>query len=161
MDRGAWRTIVYGVSKSQTRLSTPEHKVPNRLLSSCLRPAWPLGAASVRFLVSLCACHCPWTPKAPRCSQGKPEGDEVTSSPSSGAAGAWVILEAVGSRVGSRILEGPTLGSPLPSTAPGQPTPVFLPGESPHTEEPGGLQSMGLQKSQTRLTDLTLGALFA
>ena len=68
--------------------------------------------------MSLCACHCPWTPKAPRCSQGKPEGDEVTSSPSSGAAGAWVILEAVGSRVGSRILEGPTLGSPLPSTAP-------------------------------------------
>ena len=26
-----------------------------------------------------------------------------------------------------------------------QPTPVFLPGESPWTEEPGGLQSMGLQ----------------
>ena len=25
-----------------------------------------------------------------------------------------------------------------------QPTPVFLPGESPWTEEPGGLQSMGL-----------------
>ena len=24
-----------------------------------------------------------------------------------------------------------------------QPTPVFLPGESPWTEEPGGLQSMG------------------
>ena len=27
-----------------------------------------------------------------------------------------------------------------------QPTPVFLPGESPWTEELGGLQSMGLQK---------------
>ena len=27
-----------------------------------------------------------------------------------------------------------------------QPTPVFLPGESPWTEEPGGLQSMGLQR---------------
>ena len=27
-----------------------------------------------------------------------------------------------------------------------QPTPVFLPGESPWTEEPGGLQTMGLQK---------------
>ena len=26
-----------------------------------------------------------------------------------------------------------------------QPTPVFLPGESPQTEEPGGLQSMGTQ----------------
>ena len=27
-----------------------------------------------------------------------------------------------------------------------QPTPVFLPGEFPWTEEPGGLQSMGLQR---------------
>ena len=27
-----------------------------------------------------------------------------------------------------------------------QPTPVFLPGESPWTEEPGGLQSMGLHR---------------
>ena len=27
-----------------------------------------------------------------------------------------------------------------------QPTPVLLPGESPWTEEPGGLQSMGLQR---------------
>ena len=27
-----------------------------------------------------------------------------------------------------------------------QPTPVFLPGEAPWTEEPGGLQSMGLQR---------------
>ena len=29
---------------------------------------------------------------------------------------------------------------------PWQPTPVFLPGESPWTEEPGRLQSMGLQR---------------
>ena len=27
-----------------------------------------------------------------------------------------------------------------------QPTPVFLPGESPWTEKPGGLQSMALQR---------------
>ena len=27
-----------------------------------------------------------------------------------------------------------------------QPTPVFLPEESPRTEEPGGLQSMGSQR---------------
>ena len=33
-----------------------------------------------------------------------------------------------------------------------QPTPVFLPGESLWTEEPGGLQSVGLQ-SLTRLSD--------
>ena len=30
-----------------------------------------------------------------------------------------------------------------------QPTPVFLPGEFPWTEEPGGLQSMGLQLDTT------------
>ena len=35
-----------------------------------------------------------------------------------------------------------------------QPTPVFLPGESPWTtEEPRGLQSMGDAKSWTRLND--------
>ena len=27
-----------------------------------------------------------------------------------------------------------------------QPTPIFLPGESPWTEEPGGLQSIGSQR---------------
>ena len=31
----------------------------------------------------------------------------------------------------------------IPWKGPWQPTPVFLPGESPWTEEPGGLQSMG------------------
>ena len=29
----------------------------------------------------------------------------------------------------------------------GQPTPVFLPGESPRAEEPGRLQSMGSQRA--------------
>ena len=36
-----------------------------------------------------------------------------------------------------------------------QPTPVFLPGESPWTEEPGGLQSMvgsGVAESDTTVT---------
>ena len=28
------------------------------------------------------------------------------------------------------------------------PTPIFLPGESPWTEDPGGLQSMGLQRAR-------------
>ena len=32
-----------------------------------------------------------------------------------------------------------------------QPTPVFLPGKIPWTKEPGGLKSMGSQKSRTRL----------
>ena len=30
-----------------------------------------------------------------------------------------------------------------------RPTPVFLPGDSPWTEEPGGLQSMGSQRVNT------------
>ena len=33
-----------------------------------------------------------------------------------------------------------------------QPTPVFLPGESPWTEEPGGLPSKGSQRVQQDLT---------
>ena len=43
----------------------------------------------------------------------------------------------------------------------GQPTPVFLPGESPWTEEPGGLQSLGLQKVGTTEQLTTLLALEA
>ena len=34
-----------------------------------------------------------------------------------------------------------------------QPTPVFLPGESRGTEEPDGLQSMGVTQNWTRLSD--------
>ena len=33
-----------------------------------------------------------------------------------------------------------------------QPSPGFLPAESPWTEEPGGLQSVGVAKSRTRLS---------
>ena len=33
-----------------------------------------------------------------------------------------------------------------------QPTLVYLPGEFPRTEEPGGLQSMGVAKCQIRLS---------
>ena len=34
----------------------------------------------------------------------------------------------------------------IPWMRAGQPPPVLLPGESPWTEEPGGLQSMGSQR---------------
>ena len=34
-----------------------------------------------------------------------------------------------------------------------QPTPVFLPGKIPRTEEPGRLQSIGLQRSWTQLSN--------
>jgi len=37
-------------------------------------------------------------------------------------------------------------GGKIPWRRAWQPTPVFLPEESPWTEEPGGLQSMGSQR---------------
>ena len=40
----------------------------------------------------------------------------------------------------------PSLIGNIPSRRAWQPTPVFFPGESPWTEEPGGLQFMGLQR---------------
>ena len=36
----------------------------------------------------------------------------------------------------------------IPWRRAGQPTPVFLPGESPRTEEPGGLQSVVWQRAR-------------
>ena len=43
----------------------------------------------------------------------------------------------------------------IPWRKAGQPTPVFLPGESPWTEETGGLQSMGSQRVRHHWTNLT------
>ena len=43
----------------------------------------------------------------------------------------------------------PGLGRSLGGRRVWQPTPVFLPGESPWTEEPGGLQSMGSHRADT------------
>ena len=42
----------------------------------------------------------------------------------------------------------------IPWRRPWQPTPVFLPRESPWTQEPGGLQSMGPQKIGHNWSDL-------
>jgi len=41
---------------------------------------------------------------------------------------------------------GPIPGGKIPWRRKWQPTPVFLPGKIPHTEEPGGRQSMGSQR---------------
>ena len=38
-----------------------------------------------------------------------------------------------------------------------QPTPVFLPGESPRTEEPGGLHSIGSHRVRHDCSDLAAG----
>ena len=49
--------------------------------------------------------------------------------------------------------QAPSLGWEDPLEEERQPTPVFLPGESPWKEEPGGLQSIGSQESER--TDTT------
>lgn len=88
---------------------------PSRLLPSFPGPAWPLGAASLRPLVSLGARHCHWTLKAPSAARASLRDEVLSSSglwkpgPSWGQRGAWV---------GPRILGRLTLGECLPSTAP-------------------------------------------
>ena len=57
-----------------------------------------------------------------------------------------------------RLRSDPWVGK-IPWRGKRQPTPVFLPGESPWTEEPGGLQSMGSQ-GRTQLKRLSTQAQF-
>ena len=65
-----------------------------------------------------------------------------------------VFLGVPGGSVGKRILQcgrpefNPWVGK-IPWKRAWQPTLVFLPGESPWTEEPGGLQSWGCMKLDT------------
>ena len=60
----------------------------------------------------------------------------------------------------------PSLGREDPWRREWQPTPVFLPGEFPWTEEPGRLQSMGSQRvghdqaTNTSLTFIVIGSLY-
>ena len=57
-----------------------------------------------------------------------------------GTSGDNPRIKAADARCAGSI---PGWGDPLEKAW--QPTPVFLPGESPWTEEPGGLQSIGSQ----------------
>ena len=64
----------------------------------------------------------------------------------------WLRWERIPLKCGRPVFD-PWVGK-IPWRRAQQSTPVFLPGESPWTEDPGRLQSMGLQrKSQTRLSD--------
>ena len=66
---------------------------------------------------------------------------------------ASLVAQTVKNRLQCRRPEfNPWVGK-IPWRRAWQLTPVFLPGESPWTGEPGGLQSMGVTKSRTRLRD--------
>ena len=56
----------------------------------------------------------------------------------------WVFL--VAQLVNNLSAMQETWGGKIPLKRAWQPTPVFLPGESPGTEEAGGLQSTGSQR---------------
>ena len=59
---------------------------------------------------------------------------------------ASLVAETVRNRPAKRETWVPSLGWEDPWRRKWQPTPVFLPGKSPWTEKPGGLQSMGSQR---------------
>ena len=104
-----------------------------------MSPAW-CGSVSPSHLsvhltspASLCT---PW---------GRPQGDLPLPS--------WVYLQLSNSPQISHSLCAspgfdPWVGK-IPWRRAWHPTPVFLPGESPWTEEPGGLQSRGCKESDT------------
>ena len=130
MDRGAWRAIVHRVAKSRTRLK--------QLSSSNFFERFPHSSVG----------------KESTCNAGDPQFDSwvekihwrrdrlptpVFLGFSGGSAGKESACNA--RDLGSI----PGLGR-SPRGGKWQPTPVFLPGKSPGTEEPGGLQSMGSQK---------------
>ena len=85
-----------------------------------LHRAWPLAGTGVKS-------------EMPECLVGFPGGSVVTNQPAN--AGDVDSLD-------------PWVGK-IPWRRKWEPTPVFLPGKISWTEEPGGLQSMGLQKSWT------------
>ena len=73
-----------------------------------------------------------------------------------------VLLLARASPVAQKVKNPPAMWEAWVGTIPWrrawQPTPVFFPGESPWTEEPGGLQSKGSQRvRQTERLNMTIG----
>ena len=59
---------------------------------------------------------------------------------------ASLVAQTVKKTPAMQEIQVQSLGGEDPLEEAWQPTPVFLPGESPWTEEPGGLQSMASQR---------------
>ena len=87
--------------------------------------------------------------KESACNAGDP-GSITRSGRSLGAGIGYPLQYSWASLVAQMIKNLPTMlktwVEKIPWRREWQPTPVFLPGESPWTEEPGGLQSMGSQR---------------
>ena len=87
--------------------------------------------------------------KESACNAGDP-GSITRSGRSLGAAVGYPLQYSWASLVAQMVKNLPTVletwVEKIPWRRESQPTPVFLPGESPWTEEPGGLQSMGSQR---------------
>ena len=126
MDREAWRSAVHGVAKSWTRLSnwTEEKKA-----------FWLTPEQGFPFS-TLLTFGADQSLQRPSCVPGF----------SGGSVGKEPACQC------GRLRFDPW-GGKIPWKRKRQPIPVFLSGKSSWTEKPGGLQSVGLQKSRTWLSD--------
>ena len=140
-DGGAWWAAIYGVSQSRTqlkRLSSSSSSMSylyyllNILLASLVAQLIKNLLAMQETPVGFLGWKVPWRrEKLPipifLGFPGGADGKESTCN----AGDLGLISGLVGK---------------IPWRRAWQPTPVFFPGDSPWTEEPGGLQSMGLQR---------------
>ena len=79
--------------------------------------------------------------------KGKWAGNKIISKPV-GASQVMLLVKNPPANAGDRHGFSPWVRT-IPWRRAWQPTPIFSPGESPWTEEPGGLQSIGSQESNT------------
>ena len=130
MDREAWRAVIHGVTKSQTRLSDWTE------LNWYLNLGFPGSSARKE---STCNVRDPNSISGSGTSPG--EGIDYALKNS------WASLLAPSIKNPPAVWESwvRSLVGKIPWRRAEQPTLVFLPGESPWTEEPGRLQFMGSQ----------------
>ena len=137
MDREAWRAAVHGVAKRQTRLS------------NWTKQNWRFRCTYVPHLLYPFLCW--FTFKLLPC----PGYCKLCCNAHWGAFLEVMVFFRYMSRWASPVTQlvklprrpglNPWVGKMTQRRA-WQPTPVYLPGESPWTEEPGGWQSIGLQR---------------
>ena len=139
MDGGAWWAAVHGVAKSQTRLSNFTFTFMHWRRKWQPTPVFLPGKSHGWWSL---VGYRPW---------GRKESD-TTERLHFHFLSLGVYL---GPSLGSQEVKClPATWRPefvlwvgtIPWSRKWQPTPVFLPGESPRTEEPGGLQSLGSQR---------------
>ena len=127
---------------------------PSRLVSKSTFSTAPSGSKMRLSDIVVAALVCGGFPgnsagKESACKAGDP-GSISGSGRSPGEGIGYPLQYSWASLVAQTVKNLPAVRDPwvgkIPWRGAWQPTPVFLPGESPWIEEPGGLQSMGSQR---------------